>query len=166
MRQASTVSPPVTQQVQEMPRCRGVEGKEPGLKLCTTGAWLPGLKAIQNRGPCCRAGLCRYAGAAAMPIHAATPGMLQGPHSRHGPLSRTSSRGAEQLGVRYGVKAKTVPSPYLPPADVVPYSVPFTSIKPARGVAPSEPWPKLCKTFSSVPVRLMEKTVPLPYAPP
>ena len=39
----------------------------------------------------------------------------------------------------YGFSANTVPSPYVPPADVVPYSVPFTSIKPASGVAPSEP---------------------------
>jgi hypothetical protein len=49
------------------------------LKLCTTGAWLPGLKAIEA-GLCCHA---RYADRRATPrsgiaIHAAMPAMLQG----------------------------------------------------------------------------------------
>jgi hypothetical protein len=33
----------------------------------------------------------------------------------------------------YGVNAKTVPCPFVPPPVVVPYSVPFTSISPAAG---------------------------------
>jgi len=43
----------------------------------------------------------------------------------------------------YGFNVKTVPSPCVPPLNVVPYSVPFTSIKLASGCCPSEPWPKL-----------------------
>jgi hypothetical protein len=59
-----------------------IQGVRP-LKLCTTGAWLPDLKAIEARSdaamPLRDRG--RYAGAAAMPIHTAMPAMLQCPHS-------------------------------------------------------------------------------------
>jgi hypothetical protein len=81
----------------------------------------------------------RYAGAAAMPIHAAMPVMQQSPHSKHGPLSR--SRAERQMRGRLWREAnrsqrglnrhaKTVPtdsSPevthvlwYGPPPTVVP----------------------------------------------
>jgi hypothetical protein len=67
----------------------------------------------------------------------------------------------------YGVNTKTVPRPSLPcvpPPAVVPQSVPFATVKPASGYAPSggpvKPWSTL-----SVPAVVTLKTVPKGGAP-
>jgi hypothetical protein len=53
---------------------------------------LPSLLAIEA-GAMPPGWLCRHANAATMPIHAAMPAMLQCPHSKHGPLSRSRAEG-------------------------------------------------------------------------
>src|SRR5262249_7769757 len=66
----------------------------------------------------------------------------------------------------YGVILNTVPqppeqfTPLLPPKNVVPYSVPPTLIRPAKGEPPSLPPWKGCTTFSTPVTRFSEKTVP------
>ena len=68
-------------------------------KLCTPGAWSLGRQRDRSRGYAADAWPRCYAGAAAMPIHAAMPAMLQSPHSITARFRERRAEGQSAWGV-------------------------------------------------------------------